>query len=70
MSVGVTKDYKLKVRNLHASHTLEDFWVDVRKSPFFTDPGAKTVLGRKPLRFFLFCLQLVRWEGFLMCSSV
>jgi hypothetical protein len=22
MSVGVTKDYKLKVRNLHASHTL------------------------------------------------
>jgi hypothetical protein len=24
MSVGVTKDYKLKVRNLHASHTLEN----------------------------------------------
>ena len=23
MSVGVTKDYKLKVRNLHASHTLD-----------------------------------------------
>ncbi len=22
MSVGVTKDYKLKVRNLHSSHTL------------------------------------------------
>ncbi len=22
MSVGVTKDYKLKVKNLHASHTL------------------------------------------------
>ncbi len=22
MSVGVTKDYKLKARNLHASHTL------------------------------------------------
>jgi hypothetical protein len=24
MRVGVTKDYKLKVRNLHASHTLEN----------------------------------------------
>jgi hypothetical protein len=22
MSIGVTKDYKLKVKNLHASHTL------------------------------------------------
>ena len=26
MSVGVTKDYKLKVRNLHASHTLGWSW--------------------------------------------
>jgi hypothetical protein len=26
MSVGVTKDYKLKVRNLHASHTLGWYW--------------------------------------------
>jgi hypothetical protein len=25
MSVGVTKDYKLKVRNLHASHTQKLF---------------------------------------------
>jgi hypothetical protein len=24
MSVGVTKDYKLKVRNLHASHTQKE----------------------------------------------
>jgi hypothetical protein len=27
MSVGVTKDYKLKVRILHASHTLG--WTDI-----------------------------------------
>jgi hypothetical protein len=26
MIVGVTKDYKLKVRNLHASHTLGWSW--------------------------------------------
>jgi hypothetical protein len=26
MSVGVTKDYKLKVSNLHASHTLGWSW--------------------------------------------
>ena len=26
MSVGVTKDYKLKVKNLHVSHTLGWSW--------------------------------------------
>jgi hypothetical protein len=26
MSIGVTKDYKLKVKNLHASHTLGWSW--------------------------------------------
>ncbi len=30
MSVGVTKDYKLKVRNLHASHTLEHLKIETR----------------------------------------
>jgi hypothetical protein len=33
MSVGVMKDYKLKLRNLHASHTLggREFYVNRKK---------------------------------------
>ncbi len=39
MSVGVTKDYKLKVRNLHASHTLSwSRW-------FWTSDSPTTVLA-------------------------
>ncbi len=35
MSVGVTKDYKLKVRNLHASHTLgfNVYYESIKREP-------------------------------------
>jgi hypothetical protein len=35
MSVGVTKDYKLKVRNLHASHTLGWSWKEIVTTMIF-----------------------------------
>jgi len=55
MSVGVTKDYKLKVNNLHASHTLG--WSSpchALISPVFESSGriffkVKTSFPTKPL---------------------
>ncbi len=55
MSVGVTKDYKLKVRNLRASHTVH--WVRAvkskkkkhKKSLFFSSFSLKT--GSKAYTF-------------------
>ena len=36
MSVGVMKDYKLKLRNLRASHTLVYIYCDIYCSSFCT----------------------------------
>jgi hypothetical protein len=48
MRVGVTKDYKPKVRNLHASHTLGGSW-NWKKGG---DPKIFTIPQRQGISFF------------------
>jgi hypothetical protein len=43
MSVGVTKDYKLKVRNLHASHTLGCFEIVVYYESIKREPKIRGI---------------------------